>query len=558
MGLRNIWIKIKGKDDSKAAMRSATDGVDRLGRRSVSLGKIFKTSFGIAMKAVKLMTGAITATVLASAGMVKVGFNFRKAMALVNTMLPDGSKNMRAFGNDVIDLSMQLGIAKDQLASGLYQTLSAGVPENNAISFLATAAKAAVGGATDVATAVDALTTVVNSYAADGVTATQASDVLFATVKQGKTTFEELATQIGQVAGIAANSSIPLESMAAAIATITKSGINTRRAITGLRAGILSIVAPSDELAKKLDKLGISGEELIKTKGVQGAFAEIAKLAGGSQEALKKLIPQVEALPAFLALAGTNAKTAAADLKTVGNALGKAEKAFNKMDDVRGWPGLWQSISGQITKIGVTMDEKLNPTARKIGTAIQKWGESEQFKGILTTLDIALTKAIKVGEALGAGGESRAAAQDYIKSLTQPLVDALVSGGERIGEAILRGMFKAGLKAPAAILRAREVTGEAIRKMVTERTGNGAAGVGAEQAFNAVQPLAPIAAMRHAYERLTRKKPTDTAGGFDRMSNLLGRSRLPSSSQGATISRMADAAERSAKATEGMREDLKK
>jgi len=33
---------------------------------------------------------------------------------------------------------------------------------------------------------------------------------------------------------------------------------------------------------------------------------------------------------------------------------------------------------------------------------------------------------------------------------------------------------------------------------------------------------------------------------------------LPSSSQGATISRMADAAERSAKATEGMREDLKK
>ena len=54
-------------------------------------------------------------------------------------------------------------------------------------TFLETAQKGAVAGVSDVSTAVDGLSSVVNAWGEKNITAAQASDLMFTAVKEGKT-----------------------------------------------------------------------------------------------------------------------------------------------------------------------------------------------------------------------------------------------------------------------------------------------------------------------------------------------------------------------------------
>ena len=62
-----------------------------------------------------------------------------------------------------------------------------------ALAFLKTAQKGAVGGVSDLETAVDGLSSVVNAFGKESIDAGRASDIMFTAVKQGKTTFAEIS-----------------------------------------------------------------------------------------------------------------------------------------------------------------------------------------------------------------------------------------------------------------------------------------------------------------------------------------------------------------------------
>jgi TP901 family phage tail tape measure protein len=477
MGLRDIWIKIKGKDESGPALASANRNVTRLGDNAKKLGGAFKGGFRLAFRFVKLLAVGITGVVATSAAMIKVGYNFRKSMALVNTMLPEGSRNLKKFSRDIINLSMDLGIAKDELALGLYQTLSAEIPEDNAISFLATAGKAAVAGATDVATTVKALTKTMEAFGSESGGVANVADALFKTVAQGQISFSELASGIGGIAGVAASAGVSLDGLMGGIAKVSKVE-EPRRAITALRSAIWAVVAPSDALSKELKKLGTTGQDLMKTQGIAGAFETVSRLAEGSTDKLKELLGKEEAMPAFLALTGKNAAGAQKNIAGMVDKLGAMGDAFKKQDQVRGWPRLWQSILGQITKIGVVMDRKLNPLASKIGKAIKSWGESRQFRGIITTLDSALDRAIKIGDSLGAGGKEREKAQKQIKTYFETAMTAAATVAMNIFEAsapligaIIGTVAANVIKAPINARAAKGVAAQQVRAEMGREMG---------------------------------------------------------------------------------------
>jgi len=89
-----------------------------------------------------------------------------------------------------------------------------------------------------------------------------------------------------------------------------------------------AILQPSNELIKVYKKLGMSGEELLKKKGLVGALNAVEKATGGSLEEMGKLIPNVKALPAILAATGNNAA------KTEKNVAAMAKSAGAKCNGV--------------------------------------------------------------------------------------------------------------------------------------------------------------------------------------------------------------------------------
>lgn len=164
---------------------------------------------------------------------------FETGMAEVFTLMPGMSEEaMSAMEKQVLDLSNQMGILPGEAIPALYDAISAGVPTDNVFQFMEDASKLAIGGSIETSEAVDVLSTSVNAWSESNLSAAEAGDYLFTTVKLGKTTMAELNSSLAQVAPIASAIGVGLDEVGASVAVLTSNGMSTAQAATGLKAAL--------------------------------------------------------------------------------------------------------------------------------------------------------------------------------------------------------------------------------------------------------------------------------------------------------------------------------
>lgn len=286
---------------------------------------------------------------------------FDKSMREVSTLSNDISRNLTGFSADIVNMTKQVPIGADAAAKALYQIVSAGHDGAQGMKVLEVSARAAIAGVTDVTTAADAITTLLNAYKISAKNAEAISDQLFTTVRLGKTTFGQLGTSIAQVAPIAASFGIETEQILAAVATLTKSGTPTAQAMTQIRAAIIA--------ASK-----VLGDGAFETQTFQAGLAKIADMAGGSESKLRALIPEIEGMNGVLGLTGKNAVTAASDLVELTNSAGASEVAYSKMMD--GFLNKYELFKNKIHAIIVQIGQSLIPIAEAVMGAVGRMAES--------------------------------------------------------------------------------------------------------------------------------------------------------------------------------------
>ena len=227
MATRPIKIAIIGDDSNlRKSLKGATRSVEGFGKK---VGKIGAQA-GLAFAGVA--AGVATKGISAFA-------DFEKGMNEVMTLLPGAGEE--AFGelsDQVKDFSKEFGVLPDKAIPALYSALSAGVPKDSVFEFMEIAQKAAKGGVTELETAVDALSSVVNAYGSEVIGATEASDLMFTAVRLGKTTFEEISKSIFQMAPIASAVGIPFKDLTASVANLTAQGTPTAVAATQMKAAM--------------------------------------------------------------------------------------------------------------------------------------------------------------------------------------------------------------------------------------------------------------------------------------------------------------------------------
>lgn len=266
--------------------------------------------------------GISAATAFASAAKSAYNFEkeFHKNMLEVATISTQVSGSMADFMNRVLAITQQIPIAAPEAAKALYQIVSAGHDGAAGMQILEVAAKSAVGGLTDTATAADAITTLLNAYKLSADQAATISDQLFTTVRLGKTDFGQLGQSIAQVAPIAASYGVEIDQVLAAVASLTKQGTPTAQAMTQIRAAIIGTSK-------------VLGDGAFEGRTFQEALAEVAARANGSESKLRELVPEIEAVNGVLGMTGQNAKAAASDLGELQNSAGATEAAFEKMQE---------------------------------------------------------------------------------------------------------------------------------------------------------------------------------------------------------------------------------
>ncbi len=291
----------KNNSELKAAtssINSATISTGAFSKAKEKLNSIFdKTKEKIVTLNEKVKTYAanldrkmtlVSGTIVGAGGIAYKAFeNFDKGMREVFTLLGEDvpTEFTDSLSQRVKEFSKEFRVVPEEVVPALYQALSASVPTDNVFDFLTTAVKLQKGGVTDLTTAVDLLSSVVNAYGAENLNAEKAADILFTTVKAGKTTISELAGSIGKIAPIANMVGVPLEDISAALAGITSQGSSTSEATTQLVAALKAFASPTDEMAKALEKVASA---MVKEGKISGELVDKYKKQVKVLETLKK------------------------------------------------------------------------------------------------------------------------------------------------------------------------------------------------------------------------------------------------------------------------------
>ena len=243
---------------------------------------------------------------------------FNLAMKEVSTLSEDVARNFQQYKGQVVDMTTQIPIGATEAANALYQIESAGHHGADGLNVLRESAKGAIGGVTDTATTADAITTILNAYKMEASEAKRVSDLLFTTVRLGKTNMSQLGTTIAQVAPVAASFGVSIEDVLAAIASLTKQGTKTSVAVRQVRDAITATTKSM-------------GDNAFQGRSFLDAMDEVAQKAQGSNNALRQDLGTLQALNAVLSLTGKNSQAARQDVADMQNSAGAAEAAYKKM-----------------------------------------------------------------------------------------------------------------------------------------------------------------------------------------------------------------------------------
>lgn len=258
---------------------------------------------------------------------------FEYKMAEVSTLLEqDQMKLMPKLGNMVLDLSAKYGKATDDMSKATYQAISAGVNAKEAGQFLGIAGKLAIGGITDMETAVDGLTSIKNAFGLSMNDMVDVSDKMFVAMKAGKTDINLLSKSIGQVAPIASQMKIKLKDVLSMTAALTKGGITTSEAVTGIRQAMVEVLRSTPKMTKAFAKYGVKtfeSQRATMSFGKWLAYASKRVTEGGGK--MTELFRSVEGLKAALVLSGTGLKDYEQIMKSMNKSTGQTEMAFKKM-----------------------------------------------------------------------------------------------------------------------------------------------------------------------------------------------------------------------------------
>lgn len=440
MAFRNLQVAITANSSSlRNQLMLASRQLDQFGKKAESAGDGAVRGFG-KIKIAIAASGVAVAAGLAYAG--KAAAEFETRMRNVNSISGLSEKALAGLGKEVLGLSKVLPQSANNLAEGLYDVASSGFQGSEGLLVLKSSAEAASAGLSTTAVAAKGITAVLNAYGLGAGEARDVSDALFQTVNLGVLTFEELASNIGDVVGTAAAAGVSIGEVGAAIAAMTLAGISAAESSTSLNRVIQSVIQPSDALAMVLQSVGYeSGTQAIEVDGLRGVMEKLRVTTGGNVESLLQLFPEIRAARGAFALmsaSGENYKKTSDGIADADKRQGATRKALK--EQMKAVSAQFQLFTNRLNAGAITLGGKLLPVFLQAMKAAERFGN----QGLAVIGDV-LQRLAPFFKNVGLAAKDVAEILTELASNAAPVVKVLLAVA---GAAIL-----GGLQAVAAAVR---------------------------------------------------------------------------------------------------------
>lgn len=351
-GIELAALKVEIKADIagfKSQMEQAkTAGVSAANEMSTKLTKVADVGSKLSSMG-STLTKTVTLPVAASGvAAVKMALDYESSFAKVSTLLDSGKTDYAAYSKSVLKGSTTMKTAVGNYSEAVYESISAGVDQAEAIDFTNKSIKLAKGGFTDAAKAVDIMTTAINGYSLETSDATKISDLLITTQNLGKTTVDELASSMGKVIPVASSVNFNMTELSTSYAVLTKNGIATAEAGTYLRQMLSELGSAGSTADTALRELAGKGFAELKAEGVPTSdiLKMLSQYAEASGTTLKDMFGSVEAGSAAMVLAKQDGAEYNEILAAMEQSAGATQAAYDKMDATKA-----ERLSGAVNSI---------------------------------------------------------------------------------------------------------------------------------------------------------------------------------------------------------------
>jgi|GEM_PF-5209292 len=336
----HINIKTVGVGAAASGMRTVT-GASKAMSKGFAAGTISSRTLGDAMRQSATLMKYTVAGAFMNIGQaaIQASRNFELSFSRIKGLVGISTDAIETMKKSVLEMATDTTRGPEELAEALYFITSAGLRDSAvAMDVLNVSARAAAAGLGETKTVADAVSSAINAYGVASLSAGRATDVIVAAVREGKAEAETMAPAFSKVLPVAAAFGASFEDVAAAIASLSRSGMTAGTAGIYVRQTLSQLLKPSKQASEALAAIGTSASQIRKEVQEQGLFVALQNLStklGGVQnaEAFAKVFGNVRALTAVLQLVGPAAAENQVIFERLQNSAGDLDDAFSAYVD---------------------------------------------------------------------------------------------------------------------------------------------------------------------------------------------------------------------------------
>ena len=408
------------------------------------------------------MTAAITVPLMAAA---TAGFQLSqsldKSVARIKMVAGLSTSETAQMKKDIMDLSNKTGVAVEQVAEATKSIITSGVSAGDSMHYMADAINISKIAGSDLNETVGSLTKFTKAYNLTLEDQGHLNDQLIVTARLAQTELKDTIPALSGVAKSAADAGISVQQMGAAYAMMVNRGNDSQKAASSLQSVFDSFSKASPKAIKAAQDFGIElNRAHIQAVGFPAFLKEIQEKTGGDEQAIGKIIKDVEGFKLALMMASDDGASEFADnLDRINNSTGTTAKS---LEDMSTPAARTAKAFNEIRTAGIQLVNGLEPIWTRTSTMVKagvEWFKSLsdgqkglifdvlQFIIVTTVMTTVVGKGVKIfgkaldkitatGEAIEkAGSVSGALATEFARPIS--IVKKLGSEFAGVGRAIL-------------------------------------------------------------------------------------------------------------------------
>jgi TP901 family phage tail tape measure protein len=395
-GLAYHQMAQKVARDSKK-IEQASDSASRVGNKFTDMGSKM-TSVGTKMSM------ALTAPMLLAGGQaIKTANDFEFSMQSIVAMVGLSEDKVADMGIAAREMAKQYGGSAVQAADALYFVASAGIDGATAMTVLEQSLKASAIGMGDTSIIADTVSSALNAYGIENLSAAAATDLMVAAVREGKMEADQLAGALPRVLPIASAMGVSFNEVGAAFAAMSRNGTDASEAATQIRGILGSLLTPTKEAEETMNSLGLSSQGLrqqIKEKGLLSALQTLTTAFGDNEQAQGLVFGNVRALTGIMSMFGAATESTTKIFDNLADNTGDADKAFQAMSSTGAFKmkQVMAEVKDAFISLGQVLVPIVVPALKMVATAFEKVMTAiNALPNFMKTIIVVLAGLVAVG-----------------------------------------------------------------------------------------------------------------------------------------------------------------